>query len=878
MKIETNPRSSIVVEPSNARPDAAVATLYQPDALTVPVAPVLARTPDLNASAKPSSTRASASLSGTEAPRGGNATLEEPIAVRLIGGQSASPGATTQPSAEKEVEVTPDSLLGTRIRAVKHLLGDEANDLDDTALLGLANEIHQRAGALLIVDGRRKTVDDALETASQDDVEAIKLSQALFAEETSIWLDWNGMKPDGLPLAQAIDAYREVWDLAANPPSMPKFKTREELAKAHIEKNGLKREMWYPMEHISELKPEVTAPPRLETEAEQISRIANTQDIKQSYFNQFSEYQKSDQFARLLSFKALSDAQSLGLGWRDMKTVAGNIHVIDQIGCFDGVTSRTAPWGEKLYERNYRENPAILAYTPSGKYVFIDNDGSSRLIDPTSILKGDTLSTRKILRAIVESDPKLQAKEKAQWLKAIDGNFGEIKIATKSNSTNLRGLIETSNRKILEDAFDKWKESNYNATGLYGVVRNMVPFFKTIEDSRNDKNFVLNFSDIALDVFDLAVTLGTIALSAGVGGAAIAGKNALVAGGKIGSVLSAGRAAVSHLKTAFQLKAFLKTAAKEAVDFVIPVFSTADLAKAGIGLTAKGLTTAGSGLTEAARLLRGRLASSAADLTQDGLSAMRKVKLSNAPSLHRYALPSRPDNVRLQNSGVWVSESGWDQYVKLDEDFYRVVRDHATTTKSRPIWKIDSPDGAANGSLRAAPVRVEFKDGNWKFVDDRPGLLGGGRNVERIDATSVKADFDAHGLTENNVPAMKECVDDIKNANQIERLELDEEIDDLARSLDLLANECRNRDRLKQAGKTGDARTAEATIKDKLAPGFIEKLVTVSKNVNAKLEAIEIAKQGAKSAVNKALDSDESGGPTLDLLSEAEANDTMKMW
>ena len=876
MKIETNPRSSLVVGSSNARPDAAVATRYQPDALVVPVSPVLERTPNLDAGAKPPSTRSSTSASGSEAQDGGKATLEEPIGVRLIGGQSASPGATTQQSEEQDVEVAPESLLGTRIRAVKQLLGDEANDLDDTALLGLANDIHQKAHAVLVVDGQRKTIDEALDGASRDDVEAIKLSQALFAEEASIWLEWNGVNPSQVPPTKAVQAYREVWDLAANPPSMPTFKSREELAKAHIETKRLPRETWHPVGHTSELQPEVTAPSRLETEEEHISRIANTQEIKQSYFNQFTEYRNSDAFKRLLSFKALADTQSLGLGWCDLETVTKNIHVIDRIGCFDGVTSRHARWGQQLHVKTYSDNPAILAYTPSGKYLFIDADGSSRLIDPASINKGGKLSSSKILRAIIETDPKLSAKERAEWLRAIEKDLGEISIQTKSNSINLRGLIEASNKNVLEDAFDKWKETNYNATGLYGVVRNMVPFFKTIEDSRNDKNFVLNFSDIALDVFDLAVTLGTIALSAGVGGAVVAGKNALVAGGKIGSVLRAAKAAVAHMKTAFQLKAFLKTAGKEAVDFIVPVFSAADLAKAGIRLSIKGVTAAGSGLSDAARLLRGRLASSGADLTHDVVSAARKVKLSNGPSLTRFALPSRPDNVRLHDKGLWISESGWDQYVKVDDDFYRVVRDHATDTKSRPIWKIQTPDGSASGALKAAPIRVEFKDGNWKIVTDRPGLFGSDRHFESIDVTSVKQDFDANGLTESSVPAIRKCVDDIKSANQVKRLELDQEVDDLAQSLDLLASECKERDNLKRAGKTDDARTAEATIKNSSAPGLMEKLVNVTKNINAKLEAIEIIKQGVKAIVDKAFDSDESDGQILHLMSEAEAKDIMK--
>lgn len=61
----------------------------------------------------------------------------------------------------------------------------------------------------------------------------------------------------------------------------------------------------------------------------------------------------------------------------------------------------------------------------------------------------------------------------------------------------------------------------------------------------------------------------------------------------------------------------------------------------------------------------------------------------------------------------------------MGEHHFRVTKDHPTSTKERPIWRIQSPDGARNASLDAVPVRLEFKDGEWQVVNDPPRLLGG---------------------------------------------------------------------------------------------------------------------------------------------------------
>jgi hypothetical protein len=874
MKIETNPRLPGVIASDNEPSEPAVGTGYKPDALAVPVAPTLAWSSEPNVTTQPLSARSSRSVHGSEAPQGEKPALEAPIAMRLIASRSAAPGAPTRQPEEDDLEVTPESLLGTRISAIKHLLGEDANDLDDTTLLGLANDIHEKADALLTVNGRRKTVEEALSNASPNDADAIKLSQELFAVEASVWLDWNGIDPSGAPQAKALEAYREVWDLAANPPSMPNFQSREQLAKARIEKENLKPQTVYPLEHTSELKPETTGTGRLETEKEHISRIADTTEVKQAYFNQFADYRNSNEFSRLLSFKALASTQSLGLLLRDTEAVTKSIFVIDRIGCFDGVTSRHAPRGDQLYVKNYRDNPAILALSASGSYVFIDSDGSCRVFDKSLIVKEDgRLSSNKILRAIVETDPKLSAQERTEWLKAIDRNHGEIEIKNESNSIKLRGLIERSNKKVLEDAFDKWKENNYNATGLYGLVRGMVPFFKTIEDSRNDPNFVPKFSEIAWDVFDVAITLGTVALSAGVGGAVIAGKNALVAGGRIGSVLTAGKAAVAQMKAAFRLKTFLKTAAKEAVDFVVPVFSAADLAKAGVRLTARGATAAGSGLAEGARMLLGRLASGGADLTHEVVSGAHKVKLSNAPLLNRYALPSLPDHTRTNDNGLWVSESGWDQYVKIDEDFYRVVEDRATSTKDHPIWKIQSPDGTANRSLDSVPIRVESQGGVWKVrKDGLGGLPGGSRDVPRIDASSVKAEFDSVGLNKETVVAANKCVADIENANLTKRLALDDDVNEVARLRGQLESACKKYDELRRQNKKDEAQTVRGTINE-VAARFMTKLEEVGFKINKKLDVVEGIQDSVKSLVDGAISSGQSDGKIMRVMSEAEAKD-----
>jgi|GEM_PF-3185645 len=126
---------------------------------------------------------------------------------------SGEPARSENPPLNGDLSVAPSSLIGARVKAVRALLGPEAEGKEDEELLDTANEIHLEAAR------------------HPDDQAAVEASAALFAEEARIWAEENGGRELDLTPEKIIDLYLESWKQAVSLLDIPHFKSRAEILK-----------------------------------------------------------------------------------------------------------------------------------------------------------------------------------------------------------------------------------------------------------------------------------------------------------------------------------------------------------------------------------------------------------------------------------------------------------------------------------------------------------------------------------------------------------------------------------------------------------------------------------------------------------------------
>jgi hypothetical protein len=715
MKIDRNAVAMSPVAGLDDRADSLPGEAYRPDPLSVSLASTLSEKDAADSAAAPSS-RGARSVAPS-AP-----LSAEPVAVRVVAGRLETANTPGMEAAGPSA-IASDSLMGTRILAVRSLLGDEAKHIDDENLLLLGNKIHNRAQALLNASGARKRVDDVLKNASPEDAAAIELSEALLFEETRIWLDRNGGSSSDEEIKRSMTTYSEAWRLTLAPPPAPVFQTRKELAVEHIKANKIEpRTIYVPI-----AAPEYGIPStfeRLQTKDELIDEIADSSDIKKAYFKQFETF-VHEKLDTISTFKALAAAQSAGISGKELEQTPVRIHAISKADRFSkGVPIAFIQTRKETSILDGGDNRPCILEMPGNTFFLLHTDGSIKNLGKV-LDENRQISSAKIMAALIDT---LKDEDKGVWQAALKSN--NYAVATEPitglERCNLRTLLEIENKMATTAAVKSWQDSNYDATGLYGFARAVVPFFQVIEDSQNDPQFELKFKDIAWDVLDLGITLATIAMSAGAGSALTVGAKTFWSSASTGAGLAlkaGGRAAIAAFKNGFKLSALLKTAGKELADFVVPVFTVADLGKAGARAAGRGLNAAKLELSDAARMLLARGASNAQDVTRGATAGAGAIKLTDTRPIERYGLPSLPAPGHDNGKGLVVV--GSNEYAQLDGSFYRVRKDHGASTKERPIWRIQSPDGAQDVSLDTMPLRLEFKEGKWKRVNEPGRLLGG---------------------------------------------------------------------------------------------------------------------------------------------------------
>lgn len=184
----------------------------------------------------------------------------------------------------RDLHISRNSLIASRVIAIRAMLETDGNKKEDEQLLDVANNIHLRAQQ---------------ENCSQEDKD---LSFQLFNQESIIWAENSGYNSllDDSNQSQRIEAYKQSWLFVLNPPKLPNFKSRDQLAEEEVNRRYPSGN--YILDNIARPSKGIaggaTGTP---TKDQIITRYKEDTNIIHRYYDQFSNYidQNLDRFTEL---------------------------------------------------------------------------------------------------------------------------------------------------------------------------------------------------------------------------------------------------------------------------------------------------------------------------------------------------------------------------------------------------------------------------------------------------------------------------------------------------------------------------------------------------------------------------------------------------
>jgi hypothetical protein len=483
----------------------------------------------------------------------------EQAAVKTRGGAGAphaavKAGATAacRPTAlqtpDVDTQADPRSLIGARIAAARILLGPEAKAMAQDDLLFAANAVHRKA------------------QRSPQDHDARSASIVLWREEAAAWARANDAGA-GISEATRLRAYQEQWSLALDPPPVPAFQDRSALATAYVLERSAAG-----LPYAIAQRPSPTPVPVKDL----IEHYKDDPEVRSRYYSQFARYIEShlDRFSTL---SAIADADRAGVHALRLYEAPTRLWHIEEVTRFPAGAHRL-PSGAMLSASGRSLGASFIAELPGGRFVHVDARGTlKRLAGPVLRPDGE-LDASAVLRAygLAGRDPKATRDGTG------DPRAEYVVRASRRDATPLRELVIGQRRQALAASITQWKKENYQASWGESIMGTIIPFYDVYHQLKWDPGYRLQFEDIAWDSVGLALTVASVAMI-GLGGpagvAAAAGAIRAAVGQGVKQMVKAGlRSVVRH----FSLKALVLQGAREAADFVVPVFSARELLR-GIG-------------------------------------------------------------------------------------------------------------------------------------------------------------------------------------------------------------------------------------------------------------------------------------------------------
>ena len=464
-------------------------------------------------------------------------------------------GALHAPGLNGDLPLGEHSLIAARIKAVRKLLGKEIKNREDELMLDIANRIHN--------DASSRPHDEAASAASL----------ALYKEEAEIWAAENGGRELDLSAATLLEAFKEAWTLALEPPPPPLFKSRNELQERA---DSLFEEK---LERMSYLE-------RLFSGVGIFGEGVNTsREVREAYNRQFSDY-ISRHLPRLCTAKAISNALEGGLNRLQMEYRPSHVWLVNDVYLRRMRIYSYNPSVWIINQTGEREMPALVFPLPKGdRFGFIGPAGDFRLLDKDIFDGQGRLKQEPILRALdiafYNTNPGTSVGCLISYKQCHSSYFDFEAVDATENTSSIKEMMESKISKNVLALIERIKEEKYDPSILESGILSLVPFLEVIKKSQDHPEYRIKFKDVAWDLFSLGLTVVPLA------GVAAKSLHAGFSAAKAASIAAKGATAAakaSAMVRAFmdgsKTSSFLRLAGRELVDFVIPVFTARDVLRA----------------------------------------------------------------------------------------------------------------------------------------------------------------------------------------------------------------------------------------------------------------------------------------------------------
>jgi hypothetical protein len=354
-----------------------------------------------------------------------------------------------------DLPVGAGSLQAARILALKSLYSPQAKSLSDAEALEQARRIHLDA-------------EVADSTPGVDQARVLR-QRSLFLQlfEAQVWMCANGLAGSSQDAAIA-DLHREVWSLASAPVRLPRFRSRDEIARTTGDGDSA---------------------------------------VKQAYFAQFTDFIDHD-LDRLCRQLAVQYAEASGIG------VLGAIDVPPEVWPVKSIEygELALPHRGDLPFCSYANpqprqsiGPLFVFRRSNGLFGLIDSVG--RLISlPSDVLDNDgKLRGQVILRACGVMPEKLAPHGGdcgySESLRPM--RYAHVALEPLPDGLRNPSILEMLRfrlRAVMIDMVEGVKNGKFNASLREKIAYLVLPFYKTLDRSRFDAHHKVSLSDVLLDV------------------------------------------------------------------------------------------------------------------------------------------------------------------------------------------------------------------------------------------------------------------------------------------------------------------------------------------------------------------------------------------
>ena len=449
------------------------------------------------------------------------------------------PGAEATPA----LALDQSSIVAARIAATRAYVGQDFAGESDAHVLEVANLAH--------LEARLRPADG----------DAVQVSANLLQQECEHWAAANGDAAIA-DAATRVEIYQELWSLAVDPPALPFFHSRDEIADLY----GMSR----PLHIIAGATPPYA--PVMGATLDQAHRIRYFRDdpeVVRRYFEQFHAYTRTE-LGRLAAKLALLAGQQVGLkplALTQKPAYIWEVTAVDLVRVFSGGVSAA---GGMPPETLRRLGACFIFQMADGRRGCIDGGGRLRWDVPAA---GPDAGAPWVLNDAEVLACYDQSGEPVPGNPLPHTDRYAISRVARHGEISLKQMLQEQVSRAVKDCIADLRARDDGMSRTSHVAAFLVPFYETWWKHAHDPGHEVQMKDVAFDV------LGTVGMLAALGVGHIGGTavwRALVATVEKARCHGSRAMAAAGLRLAAGAPSRLPAATRaghELVDFAVPVAS-----------------------------------------------------------------------------------------------------------------------------------------------------------------------------------------------------------------------------------------------------------------------------------------------------------------